>query len=229
METQTTRRGVTQEGVYKNCHSKSGHYLWPRPIMFLYGVLESHHVLLSKVRSHIKYGMTPSCNNGRCVNDDKQRHLTICQFNQKAFTLIELLVVVLIIGILAAVAVPQYQKAVAKASYVEIMTLAQNIHKAEEVYYMENGKYTNNLEDLDITVPLDSHIQKDLGKNGNYVTLYLPKYKLQHVVYFRNTSFPLRQECRALNSNSTAKKVCESLTGKKCDSVSAHGYCLAVF
>ncbi len=72
---------------------------------------------------------------------------------QKAFTLIELLVVVLIIGILAAVALPQYQKAVIKSRVATILPVLKTIKEAEEVFYIENGKYTVDINSLGVQLP----------------------------------------------------------------------------
>ena len=55
------------------------------------------------------------------------------------FTLIELLVVVVIIGILAAVAVPQYQKAVYKARATEFVTMINSYRKAMDLYVLQHG------------------------------------------------------------------------------------------
>ena len=59
--------------------------------------------------------------------------------NERGFTLIELLVVVLIIGILAAVAVPQYQLAVEKSRAAEAITLMSSLQKAVDLYILQNG------------------------------------------------------------------------------------------
>ena len=83
-------------------------------------------------RSRIKYGMTPNC---------------------MGFTLIELLVVVLVIGILASVALPQYQKAVEKSRIAEALTLVRSIVQANQAHYMATGEYTKHLDELDIDIP----------------------------------------------------------------------------
>ncbi|MDO5765358.1 MAG: prepilin-type N-terminal cleavage/methylation domain-containing protein [Elusimicrobiales bacterium] len=69
------------------------------------------------------------------------------------FTLIELLVVVLIIGILSSVALPQYQKAVLKARFANMRQVAAQYKAAEEAYYLANGSYTNQINDLDVSFP----------------------------------------------------------------------------
>lgn len=70
---------------------------------------------------------------------------------KRGFTLIELLVAVLIIGILSAVALPQYTKAVDKATVAsQILPKLRFIKTAQEEYYMVNGRYAKNFKELDM-------------------------------------------------------------------------------
>ena len=75
--------------------------------------------------------------------------------NKHAFTLIELLVVVLIIGILASVALPQYQKAVEKARMSEAISNVRAIVRAQQLYFLANGRYAliNEMDQLSVEIP----------------------------------------------------------------------------
>ena len=79
----------------------------------------------------------------------------------RAFTLIELLVVVLIIGILAAVAVPQYQKAVEKSRITQALTFLNAVYKSYQLCVLQHGENSEDcylgdptvLANMDIELP----------------------------------------------------------------------------
>ena len=152
------------------------------------------------------------------------------------FTLIELLVVVLIIGILAAVALPQYQKAVMKARATEVKTFIASVEKAMDVYLLEHDGYpSNNLEtsipwddlDIDVTsfcssinynscaskfeaVHADLLINKErwsLGINGSSTSVFGP-FGI-NVQYYKNGT--IYKRCELDEGSSKAKPLCDYL------------------
>ncbi|MBR2082630.1 MAG: prepilin-type N-terminal cleavage/methylation domain-containing protein [Elusimicrobiaceae bacterium] len=101
--------------------------------------------------------------------------------HKQAFTLIELLVVVLIIGILAAVALPQYQKVVKKARLTEWITVVNSLSKAIDVwllsndypttatYFTGNGNGSVDYASLDIDIPWNTSNQTNsFNKLGSW-------------------------------------------------------------
>ncbi len=79
----------------------------------------------------------------------------------KGFTLLELLVVVLIIGILAGVALPQYRVVVKKAQLADYISMVKALKNAEESYLLMHGRYTANLSALDISLPSSCRYYED--------------------------------------------------------------------
>lgn len=71
----------------------------------------------------------------------KRLEFKAMRMSKGGFTLIELLVVVLIIGILAAIAVPQYFKVVEKGKFAETMQWVSGLKGAQERYLAKNGNY----------------------------------------------------------------------------------------
>ena len=88
-------------------------------------------------------------------------------FNSTAFTLIELLVVVLIIGILAAIALPQYNKAVEKSRATQALTVLFPFYQAQKVYFLENGNYALSFDELPVELQWGKKIEPSLNKTWN--------------------------------------------------------------
>lgn len=70
--------------------------------------------------------------------------------SRRGFTLIELLVVVVIIGVLAAIAIPKFQSTKGKANAASLKSDLRNLATAQEAYFYENLVYTSNIASLNV-------------------------------------------------------------------------------
>ncbi|WP_428050521.1 type IV pilin protein [Candidatus Avelusimicrobium caledoniensis] len=90
--------------------------------------------------------------------------------NKQAFTLIELLVVVLIIGILAAVALPQYQKAVERSKATQALTLLKSLGQAYEAHHLASGEWATTFDELAVDLTSWTGTTKFLDYSDSAIT-----------------------------------------------------------
>ena len=80
------------------------------------------------------------------------QHMLNKKNGEKGFTLIELLVVIIIIGILAAIALPSFLNQAAKARQSEAKTYVGSLNRSQQAYYLEKQEFAPNLTTLAVGI-----------------------------------------------------------------------------
>lgn len=153
--------------------------------------------------------------------------------NKKGFTLLELLIVVLIIGILASIALPQYQMAVGKAKYSELKTITKSVQQAAQRYYLANNTYVGAKKNLDIEIP--NSVTCSIWNENQQAYIACRKFIFNKLMWYyvnRESGTPAVCLVYSLDKTDNANKLCQKETNRNpTDSypyvacIKSDGYC----
>lgn len=149
--------------------------------------------------------------------------------HNSGFTLIEVLVVVLIIGILTSVALPQYQKAVMRSRFAQMVITNNAIVKAQQVYYDTFNKYATTMDELDISIQNTPHVECRANDGWNLTLCHLFSNGKQVAAL---QSYLSREDticCTYAQSNYVGDSLCQTEMNNKswyngCGSTPCHCY-----
>ena len=143
------------------------------------------------------------------------------------FTLIELLVVILIVGILAAIALPYYQNAVVHSRYAQLQITASSLRQAAIRYHLGNNRWPSDFSELDVG------FQGEISTDGTVLTQkeasceYYPEAASRFLACYTTKapevgylSFYDKEEryCLANDGDEKGNTFCQTLGGQEVES-----------